>query len=403
MFKWLYSIGLALIALIWFPKLFQKKYRPTLTARLGWHRPSLTSDRTPRIWVHAVSLGETKAVLPLLRRLKEKRPESFIVFSSLTTTGLHEAQKGFPEADRHLYLPLDLFVRPLMKEMKPTLLLLAETDYWIHFLDEAKRNGAKIVLVNGKLSAQSLRLYKWLPGFGATLNHLIDRFLVQGELYKNRFIELGINPAHIEVCGNLKVDAEEGVVVQTAQEAPVLVIGSTHDPEEKLLLEALEPVWKRFPTLQVYLVPRHPERFDKVAKLIEELKIPFARFSSGKKAGLILVDAMGQLKDLYRKSDLCLVAGSWTSKVGGHNILEPALYGKPVIFGPYMQAQPDFCELVLCSKAGLQVPAEKLSLTLIHLLEHPEEAKQLGEAGLDLIRKNRGAMDKTLELILPLC
>lgn len=398
MFKWLYTIGLALVSLIWLPKLLQKKYRARLPALFG-KGLSLKSSQPMRIWVHAVSLGETKAIIPLVKKLKEKWPDAFIVLSSLTATGLEEAKKEFAEADRHITLPFDLVVRKFVREMKPTLVILSEADFWYNFLDEAKRNGAKIVLVNGKISSRSMPLYRYFP----PLLKSIDSFIVQAELYQKRFLEIGVDPAKIHVSGNLKFDAAMETMPVAVTSYPILVVGSTHEPEEKIFLNALSFVWKKHPSLQVYLVPRHPERFDKVAKIIEEAHIPFTRYSEGTFSRLTLVDEMGRLKQLYRQADICVVAGSWTPKVGGHNVLEPAFFGKPVIFGPYMHNQPEFCDLVLAANAGLQIPAEELPTALIRLLDHPEEAHQLGANGLALIQKNHGSVDKTLALIQALC
>ena len=400
MFKWLYSIGLVLISLAWLPKLLQKKYRVTLAQRWGIGLPCLKSEKPMRLWVHAVSLGEAQAIIPLVKRLKNENPDLFIILSTQTQTGMNAAKKELPEADHHLFLPFDLIVRKVVREAKPTLVLVSETDFWFNFLDEAKKNGAKVALVNGKLSERSMRLYHLFP----QLLKPVDRFIVQGEVYKNRFLQVGIDQEKIKVSGNLKLDSELEEMPLIPNKKPVLVIGSTHHPEEKQFLDALKEVWKHHPDLQVFLVPRHPERFDAVAKLIEIENIPYSRSSAGlQHERLTLVDEMGKLKGLYRQATLSAIGGSWTPKVGGHNILEPAFFAKPLIFGPYMHSQPDFCDLVLASHAGLQVPVHNLAATLTHLLSHPEEAHRLGQAAYSLIQKNQGALKKTLDEIPPLC
>ena len=400
MFRAIYTFGLILLSFVWLARLFKKKYRKTLALRLGWKVPSLSSTSPHRIWVHAVSLGETKAIIPLLKQLKKIYPEAFIIFSTLTETGYRAAKEEFPEADRHLFLPFDLWSRSYVREARPTLVLLCETDFWYHFLDESKRQGARVILVNGKLSLKSLKLYRRFPA----IFRPFDRLIVQGDEYKRRFLSLGIPEEKIFVGGNIKIDAQKILPEPLPFDPPILVIGSTHDPEEQLLLKALGPVWEKHPRLKVILVPRHPERFETVAKLLETLHLPYARLSQNStSARLTLADFMGSLKELYRQSTLCIVAGSWTSKVGGHNILEPAFFGKPVIFGPYMHSQPDFCEQVLEARAGLQLSLDKLSQALIDLLDHPEKARALGKAGLELIQKNQGALNKTLDLIQPLC
>lgn len=390
-------MGLTLASLFWIPKLFEAKTRRTLKARLGWGVENLSSSADMRIWVHAVSVGETKSVVPLIKKLKQENPEAFIIFSTITETGLQEAKNSFPEADRHLLLPLDLVVRKFVKEAKPTMVILAETDFWFHFLDEAKNQGAKIVLVNGKVSSKSQSFYRFIP----QLLSRVDRFIVQNDLYQSRFLELGIPSDKIVVGGNLKIDAEIPDQTYIYNKDPVLVIGSTHDPEEKMFLFALKELWIDFPRLKVYIVPRHPERFDAVARLIESFGMSYGRFSKGEESSrLVLVDQMGHLKNLYQKADLCAVAGSWTAKVGGHNILEPGFYGKPVIFGPFMHTQTEFAEQVINAEAGVQVEESNLTSTIDFLIQNPAQARTMGHNGLSLIKANRGSLEKTFTNLL---
>lgn len=391
----IYNLFLFIALLFYLPRLLRKKGRSKLYARLGFNQPDFSKKSAVRIWFHAVSVGEAKAVIPLVKLYRKNYPEASIVFSTVTETGLQEVIRSCPELDNAFIFPLDFMTRSYVKAYAPTLVILSETDFWYNFLDEAKRCGAKIILVNGKLSLKSLRFYRFFP-------HLftrIDRFIVQAEVYKQRFLTLGIPEEKIVIGGNLKLD--KGVLSHIVTKAPklTLVIGSTHHPEEKLFLNVLKPLWESYPHLQVYLVPRHPERFNEVAKLIDSFQIPFARSSESVISKLILVDEMGKLETLYSEATLCAVAGSWTKKVGGHNILEPAYFSKPVVFGPYMHSQPDLTEQLLSVEGGIQVDEQDLLSTLDYLLQNPHQAKVIGERGKQLIDQSRGAIEKVYEVI----
>ena len=389
--------------------LVKGKYRKSFFKRLGREFPEVPEDKKV-IWVHAVSFGETKAVMPLIKKIKENHPEYWVFLTTVTETGYAEAKKG--GADAVHYLPFDFVIRPIVRKVKPTMVILCETDYWYNFLDEAKRNGAYIAVVNGKISEPSLKRFKAVPFFTNKLFDLIDLLIVQNSLYKNRFLELGIPEEKLKVGGNIKLDSDSEQMSDNAQsefkaklnitDEPVLVVGSTHDPEEKLFLDAYEKARKEFPNLKMIIVPRHPERFDAVAKLIEERQIPFSRFSRGidNDAQIILIDTMGQLKKCYQIATLTAVCGSWTPKVGGHNILEPSFYGKPVIYGPYMSTQPDFLNLMKEYKAGLQVDEKEITNTIISLLSDVKKTDSLGKQGKLLVDESKGALSKTYTILL---
>lgn len=414
-----YSIAIFFAALFYFPYflylcLVHKKYRKSWKERLGIGLPQFENLTQPVIWVHAVSFGETKAIIPLVKKIKQDHPESTIIFSTITETGLDEAKKNCPQASYHLFLPFDFafLVRPLVRKVKPQLVLLCETDFWFHFLDEAKKQGAKIVLVNGKISEKSLKAFKSISFFTKALFQRLDLAILQGELYKERFNQLPIEPEKLQIGGNIKLDGEFPLLSEQEKaewiskwqlHSPVIVIGSSHNPEEKLILDALRPIWEKKPDLKVILVPRHLDRLHEVEDVLQKADIPFTRFSapSPGPAKVLLLDAMGQLKKCYQFATIALVAGSWTEKVGGHNVLEPSAYGKPVIYGPYMHTQRDFDLLVKEYQAGFQVPIENLTATLERLLSNPTESHQIGSRGLVLMQECKGALNRTYALIHP--
>jgi len=416
----LYEIGLTLLALFsapWFlyQWIFKRKYRKTLLRRFGVGFPIINKGARPVVWFHAVSLGETKAVAALVKMIKAEFNNPLIIFSTTTETGHVEACRTI-KADYHVYLPFDFrwVINPIMKRVAPDLLILCESDFWYNLLNSAKKSGATVALVNGKISARSMERFTKIPFFTKALFSHIDIFLVQSNLYKQRFIQLGIPPKKIEITGNMKFDGDHAKLPQEQLQAwrkeldiktsdPVLVIGSTHHPEEVQLLGVISQVWQKIPNLKVVLVPRHPERFNEVASLLQKNGIHFRRLSQKNggdaKASVILIDAMGLLRKCYQLADLAIVAGSYTAKIGGHNILEPSWYGVPVVFGPHMYAQPDLVELANEYEAGVQIGLESLQETLVNLLSNEELRKKLGDGGLRLAADVHGATRKTCDFI----
>lgn len=415
----LYEIAYFLMSLILLPKMlyqlaFKNKYRNSLLKRFGSGFPLIKKGKRPLVWIHAVSLGETKAVAALAKSLRAEMNNPILVFSTTTETGYVEACRTIT-ADYHVYLPFDFswVVRPIIKRTAPDLVILCESDFWYNFLDASKKAGAAVVLVNGKVSIKSAERFSKFPAFAKRLFSLIDVFCVQSNLYKKRFESIGIPEDKIIVTGNMKFDGDYAKLppaqldawrkeLGITQQDQVLVIGSSHAPEESQLLKALSPVWNKFPALKVMVVPRHPERFNEVAGILQKNNVSFRRLSqknSDPSSSVILIDAMGLLRKCYQLADVALVAGSYTSKVGGHNILEPSWYGVPVIFGPHMHSQPDLVDLVNEYGAGLQVNLDDLPNVLLDLLENSNHRKSIGDAGLKLAGDVHGATGKTLGII----
>ncbi len=406
--KIFYNLGLYLIAIASF---LRKRSRKAFLARLGKGFPRIEKKGRPLIWIHVVSVGETKAIAPLVKQLKELSSHPLILISSVTSTGHEEAKRSMPTADWHVFLPFDFswLIKPIVKAVQPNLVILTETDFWHTFETTAKEVGASIVVVNGKLSERSFQRYLRFPSFAKLLLHPVDLFCVQDALYAKRFSRLGIASDKMVITGNIKLD---GLVDHRSQEGRskwgltnedlVFTCGSTHDPEEKILISALHDLWEKFPQLKVLLVPRHPERFDRVADFLDKEKIAYGRLSkkedfSQKK--VLLVDAMGVLRSCYQISDLAFVGGTFASKVGGHNILEPSSYGVPVLFGPYMYSQPQFLELARSYGAGIQVSEQTLSQEIEQLLSHSDKRQEIGKKGLQLVQEASGATKATFNEI----
>lgn len=424
LFKIVYEMALWALALVALPKMLydmiaHHKYKKSLLARLGFRYPLIQKGNAPLIWIHAVSVGETKAVVSLARRIKAAYPQMKIVLSSTTETGHQEAKKSLPFVDWHVYMPFDFswIVNKIINQAKPDLVILSETDFWYNFLSKTKSIGASIAIVNGKVSQRSLDRLQKVSFFSRRLFDLIDLFCVQNNVYKDRFLQLGISLNRLIVTGNIKFDDDYPTLppaeihiwrsrLGIEAKQPVLTIGSTHNPEEKIFLNVLNRIWEEVPNLKVILVPRHPERFKEVANLLEKEGVPFIRFSDiAQKKGnerVILIDAMGLLRMCYQLADVALVGGSYTPKIGGHNILEPSWYGLPVLFGPYMHTQPELVELVKEYHAGWQLDADVLQERIVTLLKDDEEKMRVGQNGLRLIADLKGGTQRTLTALHPL-
>ncbi len=415
-----YELILLLLTFLTLPRylykiVIQGKYIKNIALRFGIGYPKISKKGKRLVWVHAVSLGETRAVSRLVKMIK-KRGDVTVVISSATETGQAEAKKELSEADYFVYLPFDFrfVVRPIVRSIQPDLVIICETDFWYNFLDAAKSYGAKIVLVNGKVSLLSLYRHQKFPIFSRKLFSLFDLFCLQGNIYKERFLKMGIPEDKIYVTGNMKFD-DKGAILQDEEriswkrqmgikeDEKILVIGSTHYPEEQYLLPIIKEIVEEFPLLKILLVPRHPERFSEVANLLRQQQIPYVRLSMLKaRSGnekVILIDAMGLLKQTYQIADLAIVGGSYTQKIGGHNILEPSWYGVPVICGPYMHSQPELIELALGYHTALQIPLNQLKLTLLDWLQNPQKAKLIGHNGECLMKEMQGASARTLKKV----
>lgn len=405
-------LGLAITPRVLYQMVFRRKYIDSLLLRTAGHFPAINKNGRPLVWVHAVSVGEIKAVTALIKVMRKRLDNPYILVTTVTETGQAEARRSLRDADLHMYLPLDFSwnVKRVFEKVKPDVVLLCETDFWYHFLKCAQDSGAFVALVNGKVSEKSMQRYRWLPWFSKRLFSTIDLFCVQSALYSDRFCGLGVPKEKIVVTGNLKFDTHYPRLSHAEldkwktqlgieEDLQVLVVGSTHHPEEQQLLSQLKEVWARHPLLKVILVPRHPERFNEVATLLTKEKVSFVRLteieSRTGQERVILLDAMGLLRQCYQLATIAIVCGTYTAKIGGHNLLEPCWYGVPVLFGPHTHQQPDMVQLINAYQAGLSVPIQRIATQLNTLLENAIQRQRIGNGGLRLAVGVQGAALKT--------
>jgi 3-deoxy-D-manno-octulosonic-acid transferase len=421
LFSFFYELALICLFLAMTPKMLyqfivEKKYRTSLLARFGMRFPSIKpKDNGPIVWVHAVSVGETHAIAALVKKLQEEIPNVTFVISSTTETGHAEAKKITPFADYHVYLPFDFFfcVKKVLSKCTPDIIIMSEGDLWYRFLAETKKKGAISIVVNGKLSLESEKRMCRFPFFTQRLLPLIDYFCLQNELYRNRFLKTGVPASKMAITGNSKCDSLPEPLPESAlnelksklgiKEGDfVLVIGSTHNPEEKLLLKEIAPLIQQFDRLKVILAPRHPERFAEVVDIIEKQGLTYTCWT--KKSEVVdpkvfLIDAMGVLRHCYQLADIAIVAGSFTDKVGGHNILEAQVFGVPVIAGPHMYSQPHLLENALFYNAIIQTDADGVQSAILSLLNSPEKRFALRDNSLLMVSSLKGATERSLKAL----
>ena len=414
-----YSFVLALAMVVSAPYwLYQTlrhgKYRRGFAERMGKVPTRLGPfDGARVVWIHAVSLGEVLAIVGLVAQLRRAFPQHRILISTTTDTGQDQARKRFGE-ENVFYFPLDFAaaIRPYLQVLKPELVILAETEFWPNFLRLAHESGARIAVVNARISDRSRPRYHRFRWALRRMLAQVDLFLAQTEEDSARLQSIGADPARVRVTGNLKFDVNlpsASPIVESLRRSfaaggagPVLVCGSTVEDEEAPLLKAFENLRVGHPHAAMILAPRHPERFVAVAKLIEQMSIPFYRRSlwAGEHlaGGVLLVDTIGELSALYALADVAFVGGSLVPR-GGHNIIEPAQHGVAIVTGNHTENFRDIVRLFQSRDAVRIVGVSELPLTLMHLIDHDGERMALGRRAKETILSQMGATSRTVEAL----
>ncbi len=397
------------------------KYRRSLGPKLGFSLPEAASrlTGTPRIWVHAVSVGEVTAAAPIVASLRSRFPRACIVLSTSTETGQEMARKLVSGASAHIYYPLDIpcVVRRVIGAVRPDVFVPVETELWPNFLRICRERGTRIVMANGRLSPHSFRRYRQTRFFWKRILGLLDGAGVISATDAERLAAIGMSSGRIRVLGNAKYDGlaarvspelerETASRLGIAAGEEVLVAGSTHEGEEAVVLEVYRRLLERRPDFKLILIPRHIERSAACAELVRQAGFPdciaMSEILAGRKRQrerVILVDVIGELFKLYSLATVVFCGGSLVPK-GGQNILEAAAWGKVVFHGPHME---DFREerlLLAEAGAGITVGSgEELFAGIWDLLQHPDNLRARGVAGRQAVAANKGAAERYAGLI----
>ncbi len=448
---WLYS-ALLLITLVlstpwWLWQMLRHgKYRSGWSERLGSVPKRLHArEGVPIIWIHAVSVGEVLAVTQLVAELKRQLHDYRIVISTTTDTGQKLARQKFGD-DNVFRAPLDLpwAVQAFLDALRPRMLVLAESEFWPNLLHNAHRSGAAVAVVNARVSDRSLPRYKRFRALFTRVLSDVDLLLAQSEEDARRLVAIGAPAERAHVGGNLKFEVKPpprgeihtrlGDAIQRDSIGPVIVAGSTLEGEEAMLLDAFRAIRNRYRQAVLILAPRHPERFDSVAELLPLSGLPFVRRSqfdlpllrnprmsgtpegnalvpsagtspvpdgSSLAGGVLLLDTIGELASVYEFADLAFIGGSLVPK-GGHNVLEPAYFGVPILVGPHTENFRDIVDIFRRADALRVVTSETLTPLMLDLVENFEERERLGRNARDVMHSQQGATRRTAEALITL-
>ena len=399
-----------------------RKYIGSFTQRLGYLPVSFNLDAEKSIWIHAVSVGEVLTARALLPALRERYPRLRLFLSTTTMTGQQIARNNLQYVDEVFYFPFDLgfIVNRTLGLVRPRLFIMMETEIWPNQLRACHRAGVKTLLVNGRISSRSYPRYRLArPFFRRVLRH-VDRFCMQSDESARRVIDIGADRDRVVVTGSLKFDSLEFPgsspdrghnrvlrYFRIAPERPVIIAASTLKGEEEAVLDAFQRIRSTMSNALLIIAPRKPQRFEDVERLARRAGWNVARRSELRvdaepRHDVVILDTIGELAQLYQVATAVFVGGSLVD-AGGHNILEPAVFGKPIVFGPYMQNFAEIARTFLDNGAAIQVRnGRELEPALVDLLGDPVRRARLGAAARALVEANRGARTKTLAAIAQL-
>lgn len=411
------GLGLLLTSPYWIVQMLRSgKYRAGLAERFGRVPGRLRQDRRSSIWVHAVSVGEVLAVSGLIGELRQSFPEYRVLVSTTTATGQKLARERFG-ADNVFYFSVDFAfaVRRYLRALRPQLIVLAETEFWPNFLRLARASGARIAVVNARISDRSLPRYRRFPWLISRVLANIDVFLAQSEVDRQRLIAIGADPDRVQVSGNLKFDGRPAAASPVAESVrsalvgagPVVICGSTVEGEEQVLVPAFRDVLERWPKAVAIFAPRHPERFDDVARLVASFGLRFWRRSqwTGESlaGGIFLLDSIGELAAIYGVAQIAFIGGSLVPR-GGHNVLEAAQQGAAILVGDHTQNFRDIIALFREVGALRIVTAENVAEAIVNLLTDDNARLQMTRRAAEVLRAHSGATERTVRALeaLPL-
>jgi 3-deoxy-D-manno-octulosonic-acid transferase len=401
-----------------------RKYIRNLPQRLGYLPRSFNHDADESIWIHAVSVGEVLTARALLPELRERYPKLRVFLSTTTMTGQQIARNNLQYVDEVFYFPFDLgfIVNRTLRLVKPRLFIMMETELWPNLLRACNREGVRTMLVNGRISSRSYPRYRLArPFFRRVLRH-VDRFCMQSDESARRIVDIGAEQPRVVVTGSLKFDSLEipGASASAdrgrnrvlryfriATGRPVIIAASTLRGEEEPVLEAFQRIRATMTNALLIIAPRKPERFDEAERLARRAGWNVARrtelrVDAEPRCDVVVLDTIGELAQIYQVATVVFVGGSLVD-AGGHNILEPAVFGKPIVFGPHMHNFTEIARTFLDHGAAIQVrTGRELEPVLLDLLGDPVRRATLGAGARALVEANRGARNKTLAAIAQL-
>ena len=423
----LYSVLILLLFLVMSPyfvyqAIRYRKYVSSLPQRLGLLPLSFNFDAEESIWIHAVSVGEVLAARALLPELRDRYPRLRVFVSTTTMTGQQVARSNLQYVDEVFYFPFDFrwIMKRTLAVVKPRLLILMETEIWPNLLRVCREAGVKTVLVNGRISSRSFPRYRLARAFLRRVLADLDRLCMQSEESARRIVEIGARRDRVTVTGSLKFDSLEVPGVTPARGRhrvlryfritagrPVVIAASTLKGEEEPVLEAFQRIRATWGNALLIVAPRKPERFGEVERLAQRSGWRVARrtellVDSEPRVDVVVLDTMGELAQLYQIATAVFVGGSLVD-AGGHNILEPAVFGKPIVFGPHMHNFAEITRTFLDQRGAILVRSgAELETVLVELLSDPVRRASLGAAARALVEANRGARARTFAVIAQL-
>ncbi|HXH50923.1 MAG TPA: 3-deoxy-D-manno-octulosonic acid transferase, partial [Terriglobia bacterium] len=415
----LFSVGLVLMAPYYIWRHRGRKELAGWRERLGRLPANLRQEAPGAIWIHAVSVGETLAVAGLVKQLQQRYPDRKIFLSSVTAAGREAGEKKLPPVAGQFFLPFDWkwAVRRVLRHIRPSVFVIVETELWPNLLKTVSEFGCRTILVNARVSDRSFSGYRMGRPFMRRVLANITRICAQTDTDGERFQALGANPGQITVTGNLKFDtrapefgrfgARIKEVLAKENRSPVFVAGSTMRGEEPLVLAAWQKIREKHPRALMILAPRHPARFDEVAEMLQSRHLSTVRRTSLPEVEdgmrrllsqneILLLDTIGELAEIVGVADVVFVGGSLVP-TGGHNVVEPAFWAKPILFGPHMYNFRDVASLFLKAGGAVQVAdANGLADAVLRMLDHPADARQLGERARGVVTQQAGAATRIL-------
>lgn len=406
-----------ILLLMWYKGRKQPAYRKRLWERYGVYDET-EKPKAKGVIIHAASVGEVIAATPLIKEIGKKYPNLPLIVTTVTPTGSERVNAAFSNSVSHFYLPYDLpdAVERFLNFVDPKLMIVIETELWPNLIRKVNLRNIPFIIANARLSPRSARRYGWVRQSIKDMLNQISLIMAQDEVSKERYLALGYKAEKMVNTGNLKFDLEitselrqsvlETKTALNLNERPIWIAGSTHEGEEKLILDTHKLLLQDYPNLVLILVPRHPERFSIVELLIEKSELNYVKRSLNQpldsNTQVLLGDTMGEMMLLYGMSNIAFVGGSLV-KHGGHNPLEPIAFNIPVISGFFTYNFPEIFEKLRKVKGVVEVEstAEALFDSIELLLEQPELGQEIAQAGFEVLRENQGALKRHIDLLAP--